>query len=181
MPVEIQKTEPVALVCALMGPDETWLAQGRQRLAAALGPIRLQSPTYAFDYTTYYRREMGEGLVKQLVWFEGLVDPALLASVKQQTMELEKALGEASEIGIKRRVNLDPGLVSVESLVLVSTKYSGHRICIAQGLFGETTLLYQKGGYRPLEWTYPDYRSQVVQDFLMEVRAFLMQTRRQNA
>ncbi len=45
---------------------------------------------------------------------------------------------------------------------------------------GEITLLYQKGCYRPLEWTYPDYRSDDVQHFLMEIRAFLMVQRRQN-
>ena len=180
MPVDIQKTEPVGLICALMAPNEQWLVQGREQLVTMLGPIRSKSALYAFDYTTYYSREMGEGLVKQLIWFQALIDPSELARIKQQTMHLEKILGKVDGESIKRHVNLDPGLVSVESLVLVSTKYSGHRICIAPGLFGEITLLYQKGCYRPLEWTYPDYRSDDVQHFLMEIRAFLMAQRRQN-
>jgi hypothetical protein len=92
-------------------------------------------------------------------------------------MELERQMGQEKEGEIHRRANIDPGLVSIESLVLATTKYSGHRICIGPSLFAEVTLLYQKGMYRPMEWTYPDYRSREVQDFLQEVRAHLMAKR----
>lgn len=33
------------------------------------------------------------------------------------------------------------------------------------------TLLYHKGGFQPLEWTYPDYRSERYLAFLNEVRS----------
>jgi hypothetical protein len=142
-------------------------------LAACLGPIRALSPVYAFDFTAYYQAEMGPGLRKQLVCFAGVVDPAVLPRVKRQTMELELELTRRQGEAMHRQVNLDPGLVSQGSLVLASTKGSGHRVCIAPGLHAEVTLLYQKGRYRPLEWTYPDYRTEVVQGFLQEVRAWL--------
>ena len=177
MPVDLQETQPLALVCAIMTGSEDLLAKARSELEARLGPVRRASAIYHFDFTSYYAGEMGDGLVKQLLCFAELVDPAALPQVKLQTMELEREMGLEKEGQIRRRANIDPGLVSIESLVLATTKYSGHRICIAPSLFAEITLLYQKGMYRPLEWTYPDYHSREVQDFLQEVRAHLMANR----
>ena len=63
-----------------------------------------------------------------------------------------------SESG-RRKVNIDPGLLNLSRFVLATSKDGSHRIPLADGVFAEVTLMYEKGGYRPLEWTYPDYRS----------------------
>ena len=178
MPIDLQPVEPVALIGAITARDQDTLAAARSQLASRLGPIRRQGRVYPFEFTAYYTKEMGENLIKQLVWFEELVDPAFLPQAKHGTMEVEKELGELREGIIRRRANIDPGLVSVESLVLATTKYSGHRICIAPGLYAEVTLLFQQGQYRPQEWTYPDYRTGEVQELLQEIRAHLRQQRR---
>jgi len=177
MPVDLQETQPLALICAIMAGSKTLMTETRSKLEARLGPVRQASAAYDFGFTSYYAGEMGEGLIKQLLFFTELVDPAILPNVKLQTMELERQMGQEKEGEIHRRANIDPGLVSIESLVLATTKYSGHRICIGPSLFAEVTLLYQKGMYRPMEWTYPDYRSREVQDFLQEVRTHLMAKR----
>ena len=83
--------------------------------------------------------------------------------------------GAGDEPGDCRRANIDPGLLSIESLVLATTKYAGHRVCIAPQLYAEVTLLYQRGRYRPLEWTYPDYQGDAVQRFLLDVRPWLLE------
>lgn len=177
MPIELRPPPPTALIAAIMAPDEAVLARARERLGDAIAPIHQLGPVYAFAYSSYYEKEMGAGLLKQLVWFEGLVDPAVLVQVKRQTMELERELGREEGGQVRRRANLDPGLVTIESLVLASTKYSGHRICIGPGLYAETTLLFQRGEYRPLEWTYQDFRTRQAQDFLLQVRAWLLPRR----
>ena len=43
--------------------------------------------------------------------------------------------------------------------VLASTKDHAHRIYLGQGVYGEGTLRYQRGRFRPWPWTYPDYGS----------------------
>ncbi len=177
MPVDLQRTEPVALVCATLAQNQTILAETRNRLEARIHPIRRQGPIYSFDFTSYYEEEMGPALVKQILWFDQLVNPAALPGIKSKTMDLERELAGFRDGRTRRRTNIDPGLVSIESLVLASTKYSGHRICIAPGLFAETTLLFQKGRYRPFEWTYPDFRTEATQTFLQEIRAHLLQQR----
>jgi hypothetical protein len=74
----------------------------------------------------------------------------------------------------KRRVNLDPGLLSLYNLVLASTKSFAHRIYLRDGIYAEVTLLYQAGKFSPLAWTYPDYQTDVCQEFLLRCRKELL-------
>ena len=90
---------------------------------------------------------------RQIVSFQRLVVPSDLASIKRQTNELEWSLAREDE----RRVNIDPGYVSLGKLVLASTKDHAHRLYLGQGIYGEVTLTYQRGRFRPWPWTYPDY------------------------
>ena len=174
MPIDLQPSTPVVRVCAVLADSVETLADAKERLAECFGPLRAASATYNFDFTSYYEAEMGAGLRKQLVCFAERIDPAELAAVKAQTMALERAMSQ----GRGRRANIDPGpLLSIESLVLATTKCAGHRVCIAPQLYAEVTLLYQRGRYRPLEWTYPDYRGDEVQRFLLEVRSWLLAVR----
>ena len=177
MPIDLQPSTPVALVCAVLADSAETLAAAKERLAECFGPLREASATYDFDFTSYYEAEMGAGLCKQLVCFAERIDPAELAAAKMQTIALEKAMSRAASDGLYRRANIDPGLLSIEGLILATTKYSGHRICIAPQLYAEVTLLYQRGRYRPLEWTYPDYRRDAVQCFLLAARTWLMAAR----
>jgi len=177
MPIALQPATPVALIWALLADSEETIAATREHLVQHFGPLRSASDLYPFDFTTYYAKEMGDSLQKELVCSAERILPSELAAVKMQTIELEKALGRDEGGTVYRRANIDPGLLSIESLALATTKYSGHRICIAPQLYAEITLLYQQGRYRPLEWTYPDYRSEEVQRFLLEVRHWLRETR----
>ena len=173
MPIDLQPSTPAALVCAVLADSAQTSAEAKERLAECFGLLRAASATYDFDFTSYYEAEMGAGLRKQLVCFKQRIDPAELATVKTQTMALERAMSR----GQCRRANIDPGLLSIESLVLATTKYAGHRVCIAPQLYAEVTLLYQRGRYRPLEWTYPDYQGDAVQCFLLDMRSWLLAVR----
>ncbi len=173
MPIDLQPSTPVALVCAILADSADAFADAKIGLVECFGLPYGASDIYDFDFTSYYEAEMGAGLRKQLVCFEQQIDPAELAAVKAQTMALERAMSR----GQCRRANIDPGLLSIESLVLATTKCAGHRICIAPQLYAEVTLLYQRGRYRPLEWTYPDYRSDAVQGFLLAMRSWLLRVR----
>lgn len=177
MPLDLQQPQPAALITAVMAPDDEVLQAVGRDLAEAFGPVSKVGPTYPFAFSRYYDREMGAGLTKQLLWFEDLVDPAQLAQIKGRAMDLERQWAQERDGALCRRVNIDPGLVTIESLVLATTKYSGHRICIAPALYAEVTLLYQKGQYRPFEWTYADYQDPKVGRFLLEIRADLMARR----
>ena len=131
MPMNLTPDEPVAFVCAVMAPDPEAMQEAIGALVAEFGEVRLEGPRYAFDMTEYYDPEMGPGLTKCLLWLGAPVAPAELATRKRTTISLERVRAH----GDSRTVNIDPGLLSANSLVLATTKMSGHRFCIASGLW----------------------------------------------
>ena len=178
MPLDLQPSPRAVLICAVLAPSLEIIDEALARLTETLGPVEDRSPPYDFDYTSYYEGEMGAGLIKRLARFERMVPMDHLGQIKRVTMAIEQALAVDDAGDVRRQANIDPGLVSVEGLVLATTKYSGHRICIAPGLYAETTLLFTKQGEcAPLQWTYPDYRRADVQDFLLSTRAIVLQQR----
>src|SRR5208283_5270004 len=99
--------------------------------------------------------------------FQRLVNPSCLAGVKLQTNLIEDRFRD----GGLRRVNLDPGLLALSRFSLATTKESAHRIPLADGIYGEITLLYSRGSFRALDWTYPDFRSPGYVAVLNEIRS----------
>ena len=120
-----------------------------------------------FDFTRYYEKEMGSPLYRVFLSFERLVDPGTLADIKHATNRIEDRFRREG----RRTANLDPGLLSLSSFVLATTKQSAHRVALHSGIYAEVTLLYQRGSFRPLDWTYPDYRSAAYIEELVAIRA----------
>ena len=137
-----------------------------QALQARYGPIDYTSVDLPFSYTHYYDEEMGTPITRFFISFRRLVDPGILSQIKTQTNVLESRFIEAG----KRKVNIDPGLLNLSRFVLASSKDGSHRIPLANGVFAEVTLMYEKGHFRPLEWTYPDYRSDGYLGIMMDIR-----------
>ena len=170
MPLDLRPDEPIAFLCAVTGPGPEATLGALEELATKFGDVRARGQMYDFDMIDYYAAEMGPGLSKTLAWFGPLVAPAQLAARKQATISFERARADDG----RRTVNVDPGLPSANSLVLATTKSSGHRIAIAPSLYAEVTLLFEKGAYCPLPWSYRDMQSREVQTFLMRQRQLLL-------
>jgi hypothetical protein len=147
--------DPVKLLASLLTGDLALLDGVKDVLVQAFGPIDFESDPLPFDHTDYYAPEFGPGLRRRIVTFERLVDPGDLPAIKRQTNDLERSLA----VGDRRPVNVDPGYVSLGKMVLASTKNHAHRLYLGQGIYGEGTLTYQRGRFRPWPWTYPDYAS----------------------
>jgi hypothetical protein len=137
------------------------------RLSESWGPVDFACEPFAFTFTTYYDAEMGAPIHRFFATFRELVDPSALARIKRDSNCIEERFRE--EKG--RTVNLDPGFLSLSRFVLATTKESAHRIPLDAGIYAEITLLYRKGTFRPLEWTYPDFRSERYLAILNGIRA----------
>jgi hypothetical protein len=151
----VREPQPVKLIASLLTGDPGLLAEVKEALAAAFGPIDFESELLPFDHTDYYAPEFGPGLQRQVVTFTGMVDPGDLPAIKRKTNKME--LSDAP--GGSRRVNIDPGYVSLGKMVLASTKNHAHRLYLGEGIYGEGTLTFQRGRFRAWPWTYPDYAS----------------------
>jgi len=163
--------DPTKLVVGLLSPDQNLLSQAQSALVEGFGTISVKSPEIPFNFTDYYEKEMGPGLIRQWVGFQGLVEPDQLYDFKGRTGLLEKRFRGPDG---KRRVNLDPGMLTLHNLVLASTKGFAHRIYMREGIFAELTLVFQSGKFQPLAWTYPDYQTPVCQEFLLHCRKELL-------
>jgi hypothetical protein len=121
---------------------------------------------------------MGQGLKRVFHVFGGLHPQDCLAGVKRRAGEIEAEVAGGGRWPVERPLNLDPGLLTVEHIVLASTKDRGHRLPRADGIFEEITLLYFNGAFQPLLWTYTDWRSAEYHEFFELIRAeFLAETR----
>ena len=172
---ELREPRPVKLIVGILGSDERCLAAARSGLESAIGPIDLVSDIWPFNQTGYYADEIGPQILRQFVSFERLIDPGELADLKHRTNALEQELAGALALPMPRPVNLDPGIIEPSKLVLATTKNYSHRIYIGRQMYAEVTLVFDKGSWRPLPHTYPDYRQQQYSDFFTKVRGRLLE------
>lgn len=144
---------PAKLVIRFLFSDFGVQLDALRALASDFGQMDFLSMPRDFPYTSYYDAEMGRGLRRQTAGFQNLVAQGALADIKIRTNEIEAHLLRNG----KRQVNIDPGILSMERLVLATGKNFTHRIYLRDGIHADLTLMYGKGAYRPLPWTYPDY------------------------
>jgi hypothetical protein len=135
-------------------------------LTEKFGPVDIVSSWLPFNFTTYYEPEMGKPLFRRMLAFETLIKQSALSEIKQITNDLELEYLKNS----KRMVNLDPGYMLRERFVLATGKNFSHRIYIGQRIYADLTLIYSKGRFIKLPWTYPDYAEQNMLIFLEQVR-----------
>jgi hypothetical protein len=162
-----QTPKPAKLIIGLIMKDRTLIDSLAVELGAAYGPIDMVSAWMPFDYTRYYEPEMGAQLVRRMLAFKSLIRQSELPAIKLATNRLEEAYSQNG----KRRVNIDPGYLLLERLVLASGKNFSHRIYLGDGIYADLTLIYQHGAFEKLPWTYPDYADQPMLGFLQQVRS----------
>jgi len=168
----LQLPDPVKVISSIFSSEGDMLAGAIKKLSDELGDIDYVSELLPFDYTDYYREEMGTRLVRRFVSFDRLRDPGDLPPVKVCTNRIEADLAREG----KRSVNIDPGYISEAHLILATGKKYTHRPYIGNGIYADVTLIYRDRTFQPLEWTYPDYAGDVIIDILICMRKrYIMQ------
>jgi hypothetical protein len=166
--------ENVRLFTGLTYRESKVLEKTFQALEAAFGKVSLRSPEFNFDFTDYYNKEMGQNLKKIFIGFVMPINPGRLTTIKKFTNELEERFGiRGKERRVKRKINIDPGYVDHEKVVLASTKNRSQRIYMGEGIYAEITLLFKGKSFVPLPWTYPDFRTPLASKFFTELKDLL--------
>ncbi len=160
----------VKLVVGILGSQPDEMMRARQALRLRLGAEEEVLEPIPFVWTQYYQDELGDAPLRSFVSYETLVDRESLVEIKRWTNELEL---ETSLEG-KRRVNLDPGYLTLGQFFLATTKDQRQRVYVGNGIYVEPTLYYQDGLFKPFDWTYPDYRSEEYHQYLQRARAKLV-------
>ncbi|WP_462324855.1 DUF4416 family protein [Desulfoplanes sp.] len=144
-------------------------------LEKRLSPMDHVSEPIPFTQTTYYDAELGTPIFRRLVSFERPIPMDGLPGIKLWTNGLETDWAAPAN---KRLFNLDPGYLNQERLVLATGKNFTHRIYLHSGIWADLTLIYQRGKWTDLPWTFPDYATEEIKDHLTRIRTIYTQTLR---
>lgn len=160
--------EPAQLILSVLSSqwNEIWPGLLKD-LTDRFGPVDTVSDLFPFTETKYYDTELGIPIFRRLLAFTDLIPMDDLPGIKLWTNTVEQA--HTSPDG-RRRLNLDPGLLTFERLVLATGKNFTHRIYLGQGIWGDLTLIFQKGTWQDLPWTFPDYAGPVLKEHLTRIR-----------
>jgi hypothetical protein len=160
------ESDDVKLIVSIFSPQKELVDNVIVKLVELWGNTDWVSPSLLFDRTQYYAKEMGWPLHRRFVSFKDPIRPEKIVDIKLTTNKLEE---EYSREG-KRRINIDPGYISLERLVLATGKNYTHRIYLAKGIYADLTLVFNKGSFKPLEWTYRDYADPEIIQYFNEER-----------
>lgn len=163
---KLREPPPVKLITGIIYTPDSKLEQCMKSLAEHLGETDFTSEAFPFDLTPYYEEEMGPGLKRKIVTFKKLIKREDIVKVKIFTNNLERVFSYEN----KRTINIDPGYLAQEHLILATGKGYSHRPYLGGGVYADLTLIYVHDEYRALEWTYPDYGSEEMRALFKRLR-----------
>lgn len=168
--------EKEKLIIGFIYNSEEVFAEALKIMTDKFGPYDFETEEFSFteEFSSYYDEELGGEAKRKILSFERLVNPEDQADIKTYTNEIEASFS----IGGNRKINLDPGFLSHGRLLLATTKKTGFRIPLKDGIYTELTLFFARGEWQKLPWTYRDYQSKRVQDFLTKVRKRYLEQRK---
>ncbi len=167
---ELKKPKPVKLIIGILAADQQCLQAAVAAIETKFGKTDFVSDVWPFTQIDYYKDQTGPHILRQFLSFERLIDPALLVKIKHKTNKLEQKLAARLALPLPRPVNLDPGIIEPSKLILATTKNYSHRIYIGKRMYAEVTLVFDKGAWNPLKYTYPDYKQRCYFVFFEKVR-----------
>ncbi|RPH98544.1 MAG: DUF4416 family protein [Calditrichaeota bacterium] len=165
----MQPHEPISvkLFCGVLTSSAEQLEQAFNLLTAQYSLIDWKSPVFPFTQTNYYVPEMGTPIDRLFITFRDLINPQQLARIKVECNDIETKLS----LDGRRKVNLDPGYLDYDKVVLASAKYAGHKVYLDLGIYADITLMYRKGRFVPSDWCFPDFKTGEYDDVFLHIRA----------
>ncbi len=158
---------PVKLFIGVLYSEKKILNPSFESLEEQFGKFDYKSTEFKFDFSSYYETEMGSPIFRLFLSFEKLIDPGKLAKVKIQTNKIEEDLAVAG----KRKINLDPGYMDFNKVVLASAKYNAQKIYLSHGIYADPTLSYEKGVFTAYSSAFPDFKTELYHKTFLHIRS----------
>jgi len=159
----------------MLSPEPALFNACADILCSEYGPVDYQSEIVPWTNSDFYREEMGPGILRKFIFFERLLNPGDLSSIKIEATRIEKSFALQAGNRTRRRINLDPGYVTEAKVVLATTKDYSHRLYIGKGIYAEVTLRYgnKERSFTPFDHTYLDYCSETYITMFNKARELL--------
>ena len=164
-----QTPPPGRVVVSIIYSSIDALADALRQLERQFG--RVVCETLEIPYSgNKYAEEMGHNLQRRFYSFNRQFDRDKLPSIKTSCDRIERQFGDRVDDYTFRTVNIDPGMLTPDNLIMASHREYNHRLYLGEGTFGELTLVWAKGRFVRLPWTGPDFCQQEAIDFFERVR-----------
>ncbi|MGQ0793431.1 MAG: DUF4416 family protein [Deltaproteobacteria bacterium] len=152
---KLKEPRPVKLFMSLIHTEDAPAEGCIAELEAELSESDFRLDNLPFDSTPYYGDEMGRHLSRILITHKYLIPRERLVDAKIFAVHLEQKYS----VGGRRSINIDPGYIAPEHLILSTGKGYYHRPYLGRGVYADLTLVYRRSSreFHTLEWTYPDY------------------------
>ncbi|MDP3049220.1 MAG: DUF4416 family protein [Thermodesulfovibrionales bacterium] len=163
--------EPALLFTGILYSDESYLSKAKESLLSTFGAALLETPPVSWDYSEYYKEEIGSPIKRIFIFFRNLINPGEIVDIKLRTNSIEDSMS----VDGKRKINIDPGYLTLANVILATTKGYSHRIYLGKGIYGEVSLLYKEKNrtFIPHIFTYPDYQDKKCIEMFIKAREFL--------
>lgn len=166
--------KPAKLIISTITSDISLFNLHKEILIKRFGKVDIESNVQPFIFTNYYEKEFGKNLMQKLFSFFTPIKQNRLPEIKRITNNLENnCINENTKQNMtfpKRKINLDPGYVTLNKFILASTKNGPTRIYLSHGIYAEITLRFINKSFVPCEYTYPNYKTNEYINFLNKVR-----------
>lgn len=159
--------EPVKLFVGILYSDESLMQRAINRLLEEFSPIDFKSPVFEFSISEYYREEMGWPIFRKFISHFDLIDPKEIAPIKITCNHIEDELA----VDGKRKVNLDPGYIDYNKVILASAKYNAQKIYLDLGIYADPTLWYENGAFQSYPYSFPDFKTGQYDQAFLHIRA----------
>jgi hypothetical protein len=167
---KIKSSQSVKLFVGLLYENGEILYYAQKKLLSVfkMKNIDMISNEMEFVFSDYYKN-IGENLKRKWFSFSPLIpiDEFYLYKIISNEMENEISLYFGYT---ERKINIDPGYVTLSTVYLASTKYAYYRCYIGKGIYLEPEMFFYDNAFRFFDWTYPDYKTYKAVHFFWNIR-----------
>lgn len=167
--VRVQKPARGRLVVSIIYNSMDALAEGLKLLERPFGQVQFETLDIPYS-TEQYSEEMGNSLQRRFYSFERLVERDSLPNIKPNCRKIEKRFGDIVHDYAFRTINIDPGILTPDNLIMASHRDYNHRVYLGGCVFGELALVYSKSRFVKLPWTNMDFCQGEAIEFFLRVR-----------
>lgn len=151
------------LFFAVMFSDKDFYKKAINDLTKKFGDAEKETFEYNFDkFTDYYEKEMGRNLIKKIIIFKKKIYEKDLIGIKKFIAKIEKKYS----VNNKRKINIDPGYIDKNKVVLASSKKKGFKKDFGKGVYAHEILRFENGKAISFWHTFGDYKQGKIKKFL---------------
>ena len=152
------------LFFGIMFSDRNFYKKAIEDLIKKFGEIEKESFEYDFDkFTSYYEKEMGKNLIKKIIIFKKEIKEKDLINIKKFISGIERKYS----IDNKRKINIDPGCIPKNKVILASFKKKDFKKDLGEGVYAHEVLRFENGKVKEFWHTFGDYRKEKIKEFLI--------------